>query len=337
MSNIIPLLTIGIPSNNQTELLDQAVSSIVSQFSDNINCELCISDNSVTSSTEVLIRDKYLSLGKVSYNRTIDAPSLDENVDKVVRLSAGEYVWIFGDDDLIVEGALKRVSEFLAENAPDILILNSSSFDKSGQIEDSRTNIGMCKNYGADENDVFLAELGGYLTYVGGIVIRRELWLANFSSRNIGTYFAHIDVVCTAKIGRTASYIADPCIKMRLHSQTWTSKHYRIWNVTFPMVIWNLAGYTDEAKSLVTPQNLINYVTSMLSSRAYGRFNLGIWREIVLKSPDSTRKVKFMGFLIALLSTYMLRHMYRIYIRLFKNKRTHNFSPNLALAQLVKK
>lgn len=336
MPQISPLLTIAIPSNNKTELLALAIGSIVSQFSNENDCEICISDNSIDNSTERLIREKYLSMHQVSYNRTLDAPSLDENVNKVVQLSKGKYVWIFGDDDLIVEGALDKVINHLIDFSPDILILNSLSFDESGVIEDSRTVLEKSKNYGPTDNDIFLTELGGYLTYVGGIVIRRELWITYFRSEMVGSYFAHIDAVCTAKVDRTAAYISDPCIQMRLHNQTWTSKHYQIWNILFPKTIWGLSGYSEFAKSSVTPQILINSLKAMLSSRAYGRFNIKIYREVILNNLDANNITKLIGLIVALLPQWILSFMYRSYIILIKNERQANFSPKLALSQLEK-
>lgn len=331
-----PFLTIAIPSNNKTELLDIAIESIVSQLDRSSNCEICISDNSTGNTTESLVRNKYVSLRQMSYYRSFDSPSLDENVNKVVQLSKGDYVWLFGDDDIIVDGALGKIINHLIEFSPDILILNSLSFDQSGVIETSRTVLDKSKTYGPTDDDKFLMELGGYLTYLGGIVIKRELWLKYFRQEMVGSYFAHIDTVCRAKIGGTASYMADPAIKMRLHSQTWTSKHYEIWNVLYPKIIWNLKDYSDFAKISVTPPVLINSLKGMMSSRAYGRFNIKIYRDIILNSAETTNITKFVGLLIAILPHNLLRHLYKYYVIIIKNERKVNFSPRLALAQLKK-
>jgi abequosyltransferase len=332
-----PFLTVAIPSNNKTELLDIAIESIVSQLRVDSNCEICISDNSTGNTTESLVKNKYVSLRQMSYHRSFDSPSLDENVNNVVQLSRGDYIWLFGDDDIIVDGALDKIINNLMEFSPDILILNSLSFDQSGIIETSRTVLDKSKIYGPTDNDNFLIELGGYLTYLGGIVIRRELWLKYFRQEMVGSYFAHIDTVCRAKIDSTASYMADPAIKMRLHSQTWTSKHYEIWNVLYPKVIWNLEGYSDCAKSSVTPQVLINSLKSMLSSRAYGRFNIAIYREVILNSAEADNIAKIIGYLIAILPRNLLRHLYKYYVTIIKNEKKINFSPKLALALLRKK
>ena len=99
-----PLISIVIPSNNRTDLLDEAILSIISDSSWNSDCELCISDNSSGNSTENLINTKYSGNSQIVYRRSLDAPSLDENVNMAISMAKGKYVWIFGDDDLIVEG-----------------------------------------------------------------------------------------------------------------------------------------------------------------------------------------------------------------------------------------
>ena len=55
-----PLISIVIPSNNRTELLDEAIVSIITDPSWNSDCELCISDNSKGDGTQNLIRTKYI-------------------------------------------------------------------------------------------------------------------------------------------------------------------------------------------------------------------------------------------------------------------------------------
>ena len=108
-----PIISIVIPSNNRTELLDEAIQSIITDPSWNSDCELCISDNSEGYGTENLIRIKYSGSSQIVYRRSLDAPSLDENVNMAISMARGEYVWIFGDDDLIVENFLAELITYL--------------------------------------------------------------------------------------------------------------------------------------------------------------------------------------------------------------------------------
>ena len=76
-----PLISIVIPSNNRTELLDEAIVSIITDPGWSSDCELCISDNSKGDETANLIYTKYSGSSQIVYRRSLDAPSLDENVN----------------------------------------------------------------------------------------------------------------------------------------------------------------------------------------------------------------------------------------------------------------
>ena len=243
-----PLISIVIPSNNRTDLLEQAIRSIISETGWDSNCELCISDNSEGDETSTFINSNYDSNPQIVYRRSLDAPSLDENVNMAISMARGEYVWVFGDDDLIEINFLADLTRYLKSSAPDIVILNSSSFQEQGQVEASRRSSESLVVYDCENNDSFLADQGAYLSYVGCIVIKKKLWKKFFRPEKIGTFFAHIDVVCRAKIGHTAHFLPQKAIKMRLHMQTWTAKHFEIWTIYFPKIIWELDNYSSQAK-----------------------------------------------------------------------------------------
>ncbi len=329
-----PLLSIVIPSNNRTDLLDEALQSIMVDPSFGSLCEICISDNSKGDATQKLVESKYSELSNLVYCRSLDAPSLDENVNKVVTLARGEYVWFFGDDDLLVKGFLVILLEYLQRVLPDIVILNSQSFQDSQIVENSRVPEDKIKIYSPEENDEFLSNLGGYLTYVPCILIRKSLWKKYFRPEMVGTFFAHIDALCHAKVGRSAHYLPQPGISMRLHYQTWTGQHFEIWNIFFPAVIWGLDGYSDEAKQSVIARYPLKSLKRILASRAYGRFNFEIYRTVLLPSKDVGGLVRSGALLIALLPREWFRLLYILFIRFSRNKHSLGFSPELALAQL---
>ena len=331
------LISIVIPSNNRTELLDEAIMSIISDSSWNSHCELCISDNSKGDETANLIRTKYSGSSQIVYRRSLDAPSLDENFNMAISMARGDYVWIFGDDDLLVEDFLAELLTYLKSSSPDSVILNSCSFQDQGQVEASRLALDSLIVYGPDDNDLFLTDQGGYLTYGGGIVIRKKLWEKYWRSEKVGTFFAHTDAVFRAKIGHTFHYLPRPAIKMRLHAQTWTAKHFEIWNISFPKVIWELDNYSSEAKKSVIQRYPLKSVKRILASRAYGRFDFNIFKTILLPAKDSSWVVKIISFFVATIPSDFFRRLYIAYIFKFKDKHTSSFSPKLALAQLQKK
>lgn len=332
-----PLISIVIPSHNRTDLLGQAIRSIISESGWDSNCELCISDNSEGDETSTFINTKYNSNPQIVYRRSLDAPSLDENVNMAISMARGEYVWFFGDDDLIEVNFLAELIKYLKSSAPDIVILNSSSFQEQGQVEGSRQTVDSLIVYEPEDNDSFLADQGGYLTYLGCIVIKKKLWEKNWRSEKIGTFFAHVDAVCRAKIGHTAHCLPSPAIQMRLHMQTWTAQHFEIWNICYPEVIWELDNYSLQAKEKVIQRYPLKSVRRILASRAYGRFNLKIFKLILFPAENSSLIVKALGFFIAIIPRDLFRQLYKLYILIFRNKHTVSFSPKLALSQLQRR
>lgn len=329
-----PLISIVIPSNNRTDLLELAIMSITSEVGWSSNCELCISDNSKGDKTSDFFNAKYSGNSQIVYRRSLDALTLDENVNMAISMASGEYVWVFGDDDLIEKNFLGELVHYLKSAAPDIVILNSSSFQEQGQVESSRRVLDSLVIYKPNENDLFLMDQGAYLSYVPCIVIRKKLWQKFFRPEKIGTFFAHIDAVCHAKIGHTAHSLPNPAIKMRLHTQTWTAKHFEIWNIYFPEVIWGLYDYSLEAKKHVIQRYPLKSVKRILASRAYGRFNFEIFKLILLPAENSSFLVKVFGLFISILPRELFRQLYIFYILIFRNKHTVSFSPKLALSQL---
>ena len=330
------LVSIVIPSNNKTELLDEAISSIIGDESWSCKFELCISDNSSSDSTYHLMQEKWSHRSDIIYRRSLDAPSLDENVNMAVNMCSGEYAWIFGDDDVLYPGFLGYLLEYLAESTPEIVIINSTSFDQNGEIEPSRHSIKNSKIYGPEDSDNFLIDMGAYITYVPSIIIKKKLWIDFFQVKKYGTFFAHIDAVCRAKIGHTAHFLVKPGIKMRLHSQTWTAKHFEIWNIFFQTLygIWTIIQNKPKAQS---HWNTLGSISRLISSRAYGKFNFRVFSQILLKSSDYSLTIKLIGFIVSILPENLFRVLYIFFIRFFKNKHEKNFSPELALAQLRKK
>ena len=328
------LLTIVIPSHNSTHYLDQAVQSIIAEPEFGRDVDLSISDNSLSDSTSELYQFKYKSMSAIKYHRSLEYDSLDSNVNRAVELASGTYVWIFGDDDLVVPGVLKPLLTLLIKKQPDIVVLNSQSFQGDQIIESSRVSSGMSTLYSEDQSDEFLRDLGGYLTYVGCILVRRELWLKYHDPSTIGTFFAHIDAICAIKRGRRAHYFPQPAIRMRLHSQTWTSKSFLIWNCLYPDLIWRLDGYGSSAKQAVIPVQPIHSPRRMLAARAYGSLTLSVWHKVIFYSSNVKPVFKIFTLILSCLPRRFFSELYRFFILRLRRSHTRCFSPALALSQL---
>ena len=169
------LLSIVIPSNNLASFLEQALDSIILDKSFNNLIEICISDNRISDETNQLYKKKYSSLEFITYKRSLETPSLDENAFEVSKLATGKYIWFFGDDDLLISGALNKIVIFLRKTKPSIVILNSKSFYSKGQIQEYRVPLKNNVFFDYKDNDKFLSTVGGYITYIPSILINNQV------------------------------------------------------------------------------------------------------------------------------------------------------------------
>ena len=112
------LLTIAIPAHNKSHLLRQAIVSIVKELEFGLNVDLIVSDNSLNNDVENLITKEFKENSNIKLFNSKEYKCLDSNVNRSVELASGEYVWIFGDDDLIVPGVLSDIVTFLKKNRP---------------------------------------------------------------------------------------------------------------------------------------------------------------------------------------------------------------------------
>ena len=328
------LLSIAIPSHNKAIFLKKAIRSILKddEFGSNVN--LIISDNSYNSDIKNLYDNEYKNNKYIRYFSSKKYNCLDSNVNRSVELANGKYTWIFGDDDILVTGILREIIKFLKSKNPNLLVCNSKAFSEEGIIESSRMPKNKNYLYRKNENDKFLIDMAGYLTYVGSIIVNRELWIENYKKNKIGTFFAHIDCIASIKNNREVYYFGRPAIKMRLGSQTWLNKFFQIWYLFYPDIIWGLENYSFSAKQKVIPKIPLNSIKLMLAARAYGRIDFQIFKKYILKSKKVIAIKKIIILIIVILPSRLFSRLYIFYIDILKKKQTKQFSPKLAKEQI---
>ena len=330
MRNII--LSISIPSYNQTEYLFAALQSISSETKNINNVEINISDNSNYYDFKKNLFNKNNLNKRINHFKS-KCKSMDSNINNSINISNGEYVWIFGDDDLMMPGSLKQIIDYLNNKKPDILIVNSSSFIDEETVEKTRCKIKKNKTYsiGEEDNNIFLEEMAGYLTYIGSIIIKKNVWIKHFNSSYEGTYFSHLAVVISAKLNKkNIHYFSNPSIKMRLNSQTWTSSYFKIWNFNYPQLIWSFQSISNHSKRKVISRYPYLKISRLLSLKAYNKFNFHIYSDFFKNNKEINLFNKFIFFFIAISPRKIISLLYYIYIILIRNNHTHNFSPSLA-------
>lgn len=120
------LLTIAIPTYNRENLVRRLLKSITPELNDDVEVLVC--DNASTDNTEHMISFEFPN---VIYYRSSVNMGADRNFLECYKKARGEYVWLVGSDDIVIEGAIDRILTFIKENSSKmcpLIFLNHTSF-----------------------------------------------------------------------------------------------------------------------------------------------------------------------------------------------------------------
>jgi glycosyltransferase involved in cell wall biosynthesis len=222
----LPKISICIATlNRPREVLE--VLDVIGKFPDYSRFETIVIDSSNTKNIE--LEDTVREFGG-KYVWTGIACGIDQDYDSAIRNSSGDYCWLVADDDrLLVESAARILDA--AESIPDLVLINASvhNLDYSKTLSD--TLIGempgesQILNAGLEE----LSRFSALLTYIGSVVIRRDLWVRSKPEQFFGTEFVHVGVILSSLPLSHIQVIRDPLIQIRYGQAHWKMRYAQIW------------------------------------------------------------------------------------------------------------
>ena len=127
-----PKISICIPTYNRVNSLINCLKSIAIASKQHFGrFEVCISDNGSDKRTHNMIKKSSQGLD-VKYQQNEKNIGIPQNFVKVVSMAKGEFVWLLGDDDLLLPDTFDRLFPLLdGKKGIDFFYLNSFHLDKS--------------------------------------------------------------------------------------------------------------------------------------------------------------------------------------------------------------
>jgi glycosyltransferase involved in cell wall biosynthesis len=112
-------LSICIPTYNRAQHLVNCLESIYSIRSKNkFQLEICVSDNASIDDTELIVMELQSKMS-IKYTRNSTNLGIPQNFLNVINMATGEFVWLIGDDDLLLPDTLDKLL-LLFENNKDV-------------------------------------------------------------------------------------------------------------------------------------------------------------------------------------------------------------------------
>jgi len=129
---IMPKISICIPTYNRSDSLINCLNSIAIAAENYFGqFEVCVSDNGSDDDTRSIVEKAPQSL-EINYHRNEINLGIPKNFLQVVSMAKGEFVWLIGDDDLLLPDTFDRLLPLLEDNKGiDFFYLNSFHLDKS--------------------------------------------------------------------------------------------------------------------------------------------------------------------------------------------------------------
>lgn len=267
----VPKLSICIATYNREKYISESIESILRQLEPRV--ELVVVDGASPDNTAEIM-SRYVSSGPdVRYFRQSKNSGVDQDYDKAVSYATGEYCWLMTDDDLLKPGAINRVLSEL-DGIRDLVIVNAEirNADLSECLEERQLVISTDKSYSQNESDIFFAECLNYLSFIGGVVIRREFWLERNRKLYYGSLFIHVGVIFQLPRIENVYVISDPLIVVRYGNAMWTSRGFEIWSFKWPEFVWSFSGISDEAKFKVIDPERGTRIKTLFYSRGTGAY-----------------------------------------------------------------
>ena len=117
------LLSFSIPTHHgRADTLARALDSVLEQVTPELrsSVQICVSDNASQDATQQVLAERRARHGSLLvYHRNLHDLGLVPNLLHSVAMADGEFCWLLGSDDVIVEGALEQVISLLREH-PDV-------------------------------------------------------------------------------------------------------------------------------------------------------------------------------------------------------------------------
>ncbi|WP_165852037.1 glycosyltransferase family 2 protein [Mucilaginibacter terrenus] len=270
-----PLLTIAIPTYNRAQLLTQCLNALLSQCDDDIrdNVEFLISDNCSSDNTAEVVNGFLAGDISIAYHRNSENLGADRNIANCFIKAAGKYVWVFSDDDFLLQGYLKFIVQALYQEEWGTIYLNNFWYTDNYPAQTLLPN---CVNLRKINNPLdYISEVSYWTTFITGNIINRSLfidveYIKEFYQSNLVQLSWTLPAVFK---GKPNGIITDQVLACRADN-TGGYKLLKVFGKNFNNVMMQLiaAGLIDKRAKRIINRNLLSNFFPMFLNKPTDKF-----------------------------------------------------------------
>jgi len=270
-------LSICIATFNRAAFIGETLDNLVQQATDEV--EILVVDGASTDNTEEVVRAYLPRCPRLRYVRLSAKGGVDQDYNRSVELAQGEYCWLFSDDDLLKPGAVQTMLNEIKHGYSLILVNSEAQSADLSTMQQVKVLQAATRVYSPEELERLFVDTAKYLTFIGCVVIKREVWLARDRERYFGSAFIHVGVIFQRPLPANALAIAEPWIIIRYGNASWTARAFDIWMVQWPRLIWSFPHFADASKRRICRKEPWRSKMVMFLTRAVAGFSIDIYRQ----------------------------------------------------------
>lgn len=267
------MLSICIATLNRAAFIGETLESIIPQLTS--ETELVVVDGASTDSTESIINEYASRVPNLRYIRLEKNSGVDQDYSTAVERAGGKYCWLMTDDDLLKPGAVDAV---LAEvrKGYSVVIVNAEvrGSDLCIVLEEKLLTFEADRIYRPGDDERLFTDVGGYLSFIGALVINKELWMSRDRESYFGSAFVHMGVVFQSALPKGASVLSTPWIMIRYGNAQWRPRAFEIWMFRWPKLVWSFDHFSPTAKRVLASEKPWHRARLLLMHRALGDYSV---------------------------------------------------------------
>jgi glycosyltransferase involved in cell wall biosynthesis len=271
-----PKLSICIATFNRGGFIAETLDAIIAQLDPHV--ELIVVDGASQDNTASVVSRYLLPERRIRYVRESVNSGVDADYDKAVGYATGEYCWLMTDDDLIEPDAVASVLEALRDG-PDLVVANSGVFssDMATVLNERMLAFDEDREYQGGTEE-FFADVVDYLSFIGGVIVKRQIWCERDRSSYYGSLFIHLGVLLQTPLSGLVRVLARPLIRIRYGNAMWTPRAFEIWMFKWPALIWGFASYSAVAKAKISWREPWRSFQRLVYRRAIDSYSINEYR-----------------------------------------------------------
>jgi glycosyltransferase involved in cell wall biosynthesis len=268
-----PRLSICLATYNRAEHISETLESMIPQLTDEV--EIVVVDGASTDATHEVVAGYCSICNRIKYKRLAAKGGVDQDFCKAVELAEGEYCWLFPDDDLFKPGAIRTVLNETAKGY-SLIVVNAEVANKdfSKLLQARRLPIEENEIYSESSLQRLFHRVIPYISFIGCVVINRDLWLKREKERYFNTEFIHVGVIFQAPLPAPALVIAEPLISIRFGNAQWSQRAFEIWMIKWPNVLRSFAHISRNVRMTFENPPFSARLRQILTLRATGAYSL---------------------------------------------------------------